>query len=205
MSRAFVDEDASSSREDEAPEIKIPVPPGSRNYLTKAGAEALSRELHELTGTERPRAQSRLAALTSPGASPAPDELAEARARAAAVDRRIAYLDAMAGLAEVVPPPPEGARDRVKFGALVRVRELPGGRGGRGSAGGPAPLDGRGQGGREIEYRIVGIDEADPDRGLIGWPSPVARALVGKRAGERAKVKLPSGELELLVLDIGYP
>jgi len=193
VSRAFVDEDSSSSREDEAPEIKIPVPPGSRNYLTPAGAEALSRELHQLTGEERPRARARLAALTAPGARPDPDELAQARARASAIDRRIAYLDAMAGLAEMVPSPPEGARDRVKFGAFARVREASG-----------LGLGDRARPGESREYRIVGIDEADPERGLIGWPSPVARALMGKRVGDRVKVALPAGSLELVILEIRY-
>jgi transcription elongation factor GreB len=191
MSRAFVDEDASASNEAEAPEIKIPIPPGSRNYLTPEGAEALSRELHELTAEARPRAQAELAALTGPGSSADPDALAAIRRRLGSIDRRTAYLDAMAGLAEVMPPPPEEGRDRVKFGARVRVREA-GGQG-WGAAGG-----------EEKEYRIVGIDEADPERGLIGWPSPVARALMGRRAGDKAKVKLPAGSRELLVLSVEY-
>jgi len=194
MSRAFVNEDASSANEAEAPELKIPVPPGSRNYLTPEGADALSRELHELTGTERPAAQSALAAATAAGSTPDPDELAALRSRLGAADRRIAYLDAMAALAEVIGPPPEG-EDRVKFGAWVRVREP--GQAGRWEPGQARPDV-------EREYRIVGIDEADPDRGRIGWPSPVARALMGKRAGDRAQVKLPGGARELLVLSIRY-
>lgn len=183
MSRAFVDEDASASNETEAPELKIPVPPGSRNYLTAEGAEALSRELHELTGEKRPAAQAALAAATAPGSAPDADEIAALRKRLGTIDRRIAYLDAMAALAEVVSPPPEEGRDRVKFGAFVRVRDADG---------------------SEREYRIVGIDEADPDCGRIGWPSPVARALIGKRAGDRASVKLPAGVRELVVLSIKY-
>jgi transcription elongation factor GreB len=182
MSRAFVDEDASSSNEAEAPELKIPVPPGSRNYLTPEGADALSRELHSLTGGERPRLQAELAARTGSNSTPDADEIAAIRKRLGEVDRRIAYLDAMASLAEVVQPPPEGS-DRVKFGAFVRVREADG---------------------SEREYRIVGIDEAEPERGLIGWPSPVARALMGRRSGDRTTVKLPGGTRELVVLSVGY-
>ena len=178
-----MDEDASASNEAEAPELKIPIPPGSRNYLTAEGAEALSRELHELTAAERPRLQAEFAVAAAAGRMIDPDELSALRARLGEVDRRIAYLDAMAGLAELVPlPPPEG-RDRVKFGATVRVRDPRGG---------------------ETEYRIVGVDEADPGRGLLGWPSPVARALIGKKVGELALVKLHGGELSVRVLAIGY-
>ncbi|MDP3178261.1 MAG: hypothetical protein Q8M76_10180, partial [Spirochaetaceae bacterium] len=122
MSRAFVNEDANASTEAEAPRLKIPIPPGSRNYLTPEGAEALSRELHGLTASERPRLLSDLAALTAAGTRADPDELAAFRRRLGELDRRIAYLDAMSGLAEVVPPPPPEGRDRVKFGARVRVR-----------------------------------------------------------------------------------
>jgi transcription elongation factor GreB len=148
MSRAFVDEDASASNEAEAPEIKIPIPPGSRNYLTPEGAEALSAELHALTADERPRL---LSALAGGGQAPDRDETGALRRRLGELDRRIAYLYAMSSLAEVQRPPPPELRDRVKFGAAVRVR---------------------GEGGSEEEYRIVGVDEADPERGLIGWPSP---------------------------------
>jgi transcription elongation GreA/GreB family factor len=48
------------------------------------------------------------------------------------------------------------------------------------------------------------VDEADPARGLIGWPSPVARALMGRQAGEKAIVKLPSGQRALTVIAVEY-
>ena len=181
MSRAFVNEDASTADESEAPEIKIPIPPGSRNYMTAAGAEALSRELHDLTGRERPGLLAELAAQSAPGRSPAPDELSAIRRRLGEIDRRIAYLDAMAGIAEIVTPPPPDARDRVSFGVRVQVRDPEG---------------------VESSYQIVGVDEADPQRGLVGWPSPVARALMGRRVGDRAVVKLPVGERTLIIVRI---
>jgi transcription elongation factor GreB len=183
MSRAFVDEDASASNEAEAPEIKIPIPPGSRNYLTAEGAQALSAELHALTAEERPRLLADLAARSGAAEAPDPDAIGALRRRLGELDRRLAYLYAMSSLAEVQQPPPPELRDRVKFGATVRVRE---------------------SGGSEEEYRIVGVDEADPERGLIGWPSPVARSLMGKRAGETATVKLPGGQRSLVVLAVDY-
>lgn len=183
MSRAFVDEDASGDREAGAPEIKIPIPPGSRNYLTPEGAEALSRELHELSAVERPRLLAEIGAGADAGSSPDRDAGGKLRRRLGEVDRRIAYLYAMSSLAEVMElPTPEG-RDRVKFGAWVRVRN---------------------RAGLELEYKIVGVDEADPARGWIGWASPVARSLMGRKAGDETKVKLPSGEESLWILDIDY-
>jgi transcription elongation factor GreB len=54
-------------------------------------------------------------------------------------------------------------------------------------------------------YRIVGIDETDVDRGWVSWISPVARALLNARRGERVRLKLPSGEKELEIVEIVYP
>jgi transcription elongation factor GreB len=180
MSRAFVDEDDSMASESAAPEIKVPIPEGSRNYLTPEGADRLSRELHELVEVERHRILADIARTTSDGNADR-DESAAFRRALGSIDRRIEYLVRMSMLAEVMTPP-EGGYDRVKFGARVVVRD---------------------EAGRESEYRIVGVDEAEPERGLIGWTSPVARALMGRLPGERTVAKLPSGEKRLLVLSVG--
>lgn len=209
MSRAFVDEDDSTAGESEAPEIKIPIPQGSRNYLTPEGAERLSRELHELVQETRPRILAEVARMA--GADK--DALAALRRSLGLVERRIEYLSMMSSLAEVIPPPEDGY-DRVKFGARVRVREAPGGGaavagewprgrpGAAGAAGAESEYRIAGAAGAESEYRIVGVDEAEPERGLIGWTSPVARALMGKQPGEVALVRLPAGERRLEILAV---
>ena len=96
VSRAFVDESASESMEENAPALKIPLPPGAKNYITPQGAARMRAELEELLATAQPRLRE--------------------------VDRRIEYLSRMAALMEIVAPgaqPPE----RVVFGATVTVRE----------------------------------------------------------------------------------
>ena len=96
MSRAFVDESASESREENAPALKIPLPPGAKNYITPQGAKRTRAELEELLATAKPRLRE--------------------------VDRRIEYLSHMAAIMEIVAPgahPPE----RVVFGATVTVKE----------------------------------------------------------------------------------
>ncbi len=112
-----------------------------------------------------------------------PDDVGRLRHGLGEVDRRIAYLYAMSSLAEVQQlPPPEG-RDRVKFGAWVRIQD---------------------ESGTEFEYRIVGVDEADPAAGRIGWASPVARALMGRRVGDAVIVDLPAGRRVLRILALDY-
>ncbi len=54
-------------------------------------------------------------------------------------------------------------------------------------------------------YSIVGVDEADASRGLIAFTAPLARALLGKRVGESARVRTPRQDQELTVTAIDYP
>ncbi len=183
MSRAFVGDDQYDAADDEAPEIKVTIPPGSRNYLTPEGAARLADELRVLETGERPRLASEVDRLGKDGVHAAPEALSNARRALGRVDRRIEYLSRMASLAETVEPPAAGY-DRVRFGATAQV------------------IDDEGV---ESTWRIVGVDEADPERGLIGWTSPVARALTGKKPGDEATAKLPGGERRFTVLSILQP
>jgi len=99
VSRAFVDESASESREDASPELRIPLPPGAKNYVTPAGAVRLRAELDQLLAAEQPR-------------------LPEAQ-------RRIEYLSRMRAIMEVIPSPGPVV-PRVVFGTIVTVREAGG-------------------------------------------------------------------------------
>ncbi|MBN2874096.1 MAG: GreA/GreB family elongation factor [Spirochaetales bacterium] len=178
MSRAFVCDGASDATDDEAPEIKIPIPAGSRNYLTPEGAARLASELSSLETLERPRLA---LAIDSEGkGTPDQDTMSTLRRALAKMDRRIEYLSRMAAIAATIEPPP-GGYPRVAFGATVRVTEPTG---------------------ASRVYRIVGVDEADPDAGLIGWTSPVAKALIGHVVGDTTTVRLPEGTLELYVEEI---
>ena len=79
--------------------------------------------------------------------------------------------------------PPATPDDRVRFGAVVTVREA---------------------GGGETRYRIVGVDEVDFDRGWISWLSPIAKALLNKSIGQRVRLRTPGGERELEVMRVSY-
>jgi len=54
--------------------------------------------------------------------------------------------------------------------------------------------------GREQRFRIVGVDEADPAKGLISFRSPLAAALIGARPGEVIEAKEPLGEIEIVAV-----
>jgi transcription elongation factor GreB len=103
-----------------------------------------------------------------------------AQALAALAERR-GELEARIASAELVLPP-SGALDVVRFGARVRVDAAGGAR----------------------CFRIVGVDEADPARGRIAFVSPLARALLGRAAGDTVRFRTPRGEEELEILAVDY-
>ena len=53
-------------------------------------------------------------------------------------------------------------------------------------------------------YRLVGVDETDLDRNEVSWLSPLGKVLLGKRAGDRVRVRAPAGTEELVILAVEY-
>ncbi|MBA3650699.1 MAG: GreA/GreB family elongation factor [Chthoniobacterales bacterium] len=106
----------------------------------------------------------------------------DAKRQLAALDQRIFQLEQSLQSAEVIVPP-EGDAETVRFGATVIVRD---------------------RGGEESTYRIVGVNETDFDRGWVSWQSPIARALLNGKLGERVPFQFPSGEEELEIRAIDY-
>src|SRR5436190_6144254 len=98
------------------------------------------------------------------------------------LEQRIVDIQQSLATAEIVSPPEED-RDRVSFGATVSVRE---------------------RGGEESSYRIVGVDEIDVDRGWVSWLSPIARAMINARVGDKVTFRFPSGEKILEIVGIAY-
>jgi transcription elongation factor GreB len=92
-------------------------------------------------------------------------------------EQRLADLEYLLSTAEVVAASGEPSNE-VRFGSVVTVRD---------------------EAGDEQKYRIVGLDETDLDRGRVSWLSPIARALMGTRLGQRVKFRFPAGEKELLI------
>ena len=181
MSRAFVSED-DQYRDEDVPEIRIPLPPGARNYMTPAGAGRLQAELSQLANVERPKLAASVARFTSGREGGNADEMQIDRRRLRKIDRRIEYLSRMASMLEIIDPA-EQRSDRVVFGATITVSDAQG---------------------KQKAYQIVGVDESDPEKGKLSWISPVAKALVGARAGEDVAVVLPDGETRLSVRKIEY-
>jgi transcription elongation factor GreB len=106
----------------------------------------------------------------------------DAKRQLARLDQRIMQLEESLQAAEIVAPP-SGPSDVVRFGATVTVSESDG---------------------AETSYRIVGVDEMDLDRNWVSWMSPIAKALLNARRGQRVPFKFPSGQATLEIVDIRY-
>lgn len=159
-----------------------PPPPKSTALITRAGYEALRRELEELWHRRRTEVVPALAAAAAEGDRSENAEYIYRKKQLAEIDRRIRYLDKRLSELRVVEGPP-AEREVVYFGAWVTI-EL--------------------ENGETRTHRIVGPDETDARRGWISVDSPLARALLGRRIEEELEVELPSGRVRIYLAEVRY-
>ena len=152
--------------------------------MTRKGAEKLKQELHRLKTVERPSVIQAIADARAQGDLSENAEYDAARDRQGFIEGRIADLEGKLGTAQVIDPAELKAEGRVVFGATVDLSDE--------------------DTGNEITYQIVGDDEADLKQGLISVNSPIARALIGREAGDVAKVAAPGGTREYEILAVHY-
>lgn len=152
--------------------------------LTVAGAEQLRAELHRLKTVERPSVIEAIAEARSHGDLSENAEYDAAKERQGFIEGRIKDVEGTLSNAQIIDPALLDADGRCVFGATVELEDL-------GS-------------GDSVTYQIVGEDEADIKQGKISVSSPVARALIGKYAGDVAEVQAPGGTREYEIVDIRY-
>ena len=180
MSKAFTKE---TETEEELPDEPGDLPSGTPNYMTPEGYQALRDELQSLLRDERPKIVEIVSWAAGNGDRSENGDYIYGKRRLREIDSRIRFLTKRLEIAEVVDPARQTARDRVFFGATVTYE------------------DGRGQ---ERTVTIVGIDEADTDRGRVSWVSPIARALLKTRAGDAVELRTPAGVETIEVVRIRY-
>ncbi len=156
----------------------------SKVPITLRGAELLKTELHRLKTVERPKVIAAIAEARSHGDLSENAEYDAAKERQGFLEGRIAEVEGKLGNAQIIDPKLLDADGRVVFGATVALEDM--------------------DSGQEVTYQIVGDDEADLKQGKISLNSPVARALIGKYAGDVAEVQAPGGVREYEILDVRY-
>ncbi len=155
-----------------------------KNYITPEGYARLKAEFDQLYRTERPRVVSDVAWAASNGDRSENADYIYGKRRLRQIDSRLRFLMKRMDIAVVVDPKDQQGLKKVFFGAWVTLYSI--------------TRD------EEHTYRIVGQDELDPGKGYISWISPLARALMGKQAGDSLRVETPGGEEDFEVLEVSY-
>lgn len=169
MSKAFTRESDDESGAEEIPSLRPQLPPGTRNYITREGADRLKKRLNDLL--EKKQAMATMSNEAGKGSE------AEQGKIESAIRRLQQILDSVV-VAEIPVD-----QDKVAFGATVMIRHGDG---------------------EEAAYHIVGIEESNPERGSISWISPLARALLSRRAGDKVRFQSPAGDEELTIMTVRY-
>jgi transcription elongation factor GreB len=153
-----------------------------RDYITREGWQRLANERAYLWRDKRPRVVRALADAAAEGDRSENAEYTYRKKELREIDRRLRYLGKRLDELSVANSAPDDP-NRVFFGAWVEV------------------IDAEGQ--RHC-YRIVGADETDATTGAISLHSPMARALLGRAAGDVVSVQLPGQRREFEIEAVRY-
>ena len=156
----------------------------SKVPLTVAGAEKLRAELHRLKTVDRPNVIAAIAEARSHGDLSENAEYDAAKERQGFIEGRIQEVEGKLSHAQIIDPKLLDADGRCVFGATLDLEDQ--------------------DSGDSVTYQIVGEDEADIKIGKISVNSPMARALIGKYAGDIAQVQAPGGIREYEIIDVRY-
>jgi transcription elongation factor GreA len=152
------------------------------NLMTAADLEDLRAELEALEGEGRREIAERIKVAREWGDLKENSEYHDAKNDQAHLETKIARLREKISTAVVVQEGAPAVDGAVGFGSTVVVRD---------------------EKGAERTWKIVSSHDAAPAEGRLSAESPVARALIGHRAGERAAVVLPRGESVLTIVSVG--
>jgi transcription elongation factor GreA len=149
-------------------------------HLTAEGLTNLRAELEDLTTQRRPEVISRIKAARELGDLSENADYDAARKEQSFLEGRVQQLEQMIKHAVIIHTTSESG-SVVDLGSTVVVE-----------------TDRHG----EETFQIVGSAEADATAGKISFTSPIGRALLGRKAGEKIRVEIPQGSMDFLVLEV---
>ena len=152
--------------------------------ITVRGAEKLTEELHRLKTVERHAIIQAIAEARAQGDLSENAEYEAAKDKQGFIEGRILEIESKLAAAQIIDPSTLDAEGRVVFGSTVDLEEE--------------------ESGAKVTYQIVGDDEADLKQGLVSISSPIARALIGKTAGDVAEVQAPAGPKSYEIMGVRY-
>jgi transcription elongation factor GreA len=155
-----------------------------RTPMTLRGAEALRAELKRLKSEDRPNVIKAIAEARGHGDLSENAEYHAAREQQGFIEGRIGEIEAKLSTAEIIDPSRLTHTTKVVFGANIELEDQ--------------------DAGNRLKYQIVGEDEADIRAGRISVSSPIARAVIGKEAGDLVDVDAPGGTHSYEIVGVHY-
>jgi transcription elongation factor GreA len=148
-------------------------------YLTREGRGELQKEYEVLTEQRRPRAVQRLAETRVIGDMEESSDYSQAKQDLSFIDGRIAELEEVLGRAKLISKGHSSCK-QAGLGCMVTVKA----------------------GKAEHIFHLVGEWEADPAEKKISHESPLGKALMGKKKGDKVEVEAPAGKITYTILKI---
>ena len=149
-------------------------------YLTREGLEDLKKEFEELSKVKRPDVLTRVSQARDMGDLSENAEYVAAREELSFIDGRIDELEELLGQAVLIDEVHKSSSKIVKLGSTVTLIV---------------------KGKKEI-FTVVGEWEADPKEKKISHESPLGKALIGKKVGEKVQVEAPAGKISYSILSV---
>ncbi|MDR1071634.1 MAG: transcription elongation factor GreA [Rickettsiales bacterium] len=150
--------------------------------ISSGGFAELQKRLRELKETERPAILAAVQKARDLGDLSENADYKTSKDAQRRIDSEIRRIENIVGNANVIDVASLSG-DRVMFGATVSLEDENGGR---------------------VGYKILAECESDPSKRVIAVTSPLARALIGKSAGDRCIVRTPAGEKEYEIVSVEY-
>ncbi len=156
----------------------------SKVPMTVRGHAMLEEELKRLKSEDRPNVIKAIAEARAHGDLKENAEYHAAKEQQGFIEGRIKEVEGKLSHKQIIDVTAVDAKGKVIFGSTVELIDD--------------------HTGNEIEYQIVGEDEADIKTGLISYTSPIARALIGKNEGDIVEVRTPGGDKTFEILEVKY-
>ena len=152
-----------------------------QNLLTDEGLKAYEEELEQLKTVKRKEIAEKIKVALSFGDLSENSEYDEAKNDQAILEARIAQIEEILKNATIIDES-ELNNELIHIGSVVKLRDC--------------------EFGEEVEYQIIGSNEANPFEGKLSDESPVGAALLGHRVGDTVEVDTPDGMIRFVVLEI---
>ena len=154
-----------------------------KTYITSEGAANLKKELEFLWSEERPKIVDNVHEAAKNGDRSENGDYIYGKRKLREIDRRIRYITKQLATIQVVRKKPTD-RNRIYFSAFVKLRNM--------------------ENEKIMTFRLVGIDETNPEKRWINFESPLSKSLLGKSASDIIELTTANTTTHYEILDVWY-